>query len=208
MRPSVWFFKGLGLDERLGDEVRERMKELGRMERWGHSGEVHGAGDEDMIAVVLKGGVWADDGTQARRVLLKPGDALGGLAGSREGALFAHDETELLTLPRARFDEAIAPHVGAREGLFIEVPTAPLLYTTPTSRVARALTHWVDGLDPGAEYVTPRVPLRALGRFVGLDRERARAALAVLGSDGAIERKRTRLRVKDLEALKRHARGS
>ena len=157
--------------------------------------------------MVLKGGVWADDGTQARRVLLKPGDALGGLAGAGDGILTAHDETELLTLPRVRFDEAIAPHVGVRAG-FVDVPTAPLLYTTPTSRVARALTHWVDGLDPGAEFVTPRVPLRALGRFVGLDRDRARAALAVLGSEGAIERKRTRLRVKDLEALKRHARGS
>ncbi len=207
MRPSVWFFKGLGLDERLSEELLYQMKELGRMERWGHSGRVHGVGDEDTIAVVMKGGVWADDGTPSRRVLLKPGDALGGLVGSEVGILTAHDETELLTLPRLDFDEAFAPFIGTQRG-FIDVPTAPLLYTTPTSRVARALTHWVDGLEPGAEFVTPRVPLRALGRFIGLDRDRARAALAVLGSDGAIERKRIRLRVKDLEALKRHARGS
>ena len=46
MRPAVWFFKGLGLDERLSDDLLAQMKELGRMERWGHSGKVHGAGEE------------------------------------------------------------------------------------------------------------------------------------------------------------------
>ena len=157
--------------------------------------------------MILKGGVWADDGTTSRSILLKTGDTLGGLAGSDSGVITAHDETELIRLERARFDELVAPHMGTRQG-FIEVPTAPLLYTGPTSRVARALMHWVNGLDADAELVTPRVPPRNLGRLTGLDRARTMAALEELSAEGAIERKRARLHIRNVEALERRARGS
>lgn len=217
--PPLWFFRDLKLHERLSDDLLARLREEGRVERWGHLGEIFYDAHALDVRVVLKGGLMLEESSRHVPVLLERGDAFGVLASDGEheqrATLRAHDDTTLVSLSRARFDEWVAPALGnksikmrhLRKQRRIEhsVPLAHLLYMSPQRRLATALLMLAEHEQHvGKDAVLIRTPrkMRAMAKLVGLDRARFAEALTYLRLRGLIKPERAQIELPNVEALR------
>ena len=208
LTPDVWFFRGLKLHERVPDAVLDEIQSRGRVERWGHNASIFHDPSSSDVYVVLGGSVYVRDGV-ADRLRLRQGDAFGSLGAPdevlEEGAdpqlrrdlLEAFDDTTIVAVERALFDDAVARHLGEQSASVrqrlrrtqVQVPLSPLLYTSPQRRLVKALLHLAEtrGQIQGDRALID-VPFRArpFAGLVGLDTGRLGAVIEQLRLRGAL----------------------
>lgn len=230
LTPQLWFFRGLRLHERVPDAVLDAIREQGRVERWGHSAEIFHDPDSADVYVVLDGGVYVRDGATSDRMRLKRGDAFGGLGAPdeildegadielRRDLLEAYDDTTLVAVERALFDEIASRHLGRNSANIrqlrgktqLEVPLAPMLYTSPTRRFAKALLHLAEtqGQIEG-DRAAIDIPYRArpFANLVGLDATRLKAVIEQLRLRGALTFEGKKIAISSLTTLRELAQG-
>jgi CRP-like cAMP-binding protein len=219
-RPKFWYLRRLHVDERLPDDVREALGANARLERWGHQADIFRGPADSGVSIILKGRVWLRDYERAREIALLRGDIFGRADFEVDPAnlsLRAHDDTLIAVLDREEFAEMIVPHLGrlsTRVGLFrkrrdLWVPVQPLLFTTPTVRLAKVLLHLVEtegALDErGHGELAMRLEARSLAELTGVDPVRVRNVLKALERQKILERGRSGTRIWDLDTLRQVA---
>lgn len=227
LTPELWYFRGLGVHDRLPSSLLDTLKDQGRMERWGHRAKIFHEPGSAEVYLVLSGGVFVRETSHSKQVKLGQGDVFGSLGApdqvlDEEGQparladelLLANDDTTLVAIERQIFDEVAAKQLGdstasirqLRKGkVELSLPVSPLLYTSPTRRFAKALLHMAerDGAVDGNKAVLD-IPLRSrlLAPLLGLDAKKLDAVLSQLQLRGVLTPDGPRLLIPDLEALR------
>lgn len=227
LTPDIWYFRGLGLHERLPDTLLATLKDRGRMERWGHRAKIFHEPGAPEVYLVLSGGVFVRDTPHTQQVKLARGDMFGSLGApdqilERDGQptrladelLLANDDTTLVAVERQIFDEIAAKQLGdstssmrrLRKGkVELSLPITPMLYTSPARRFAKALLHLAerDGVIDGNR-ATIEVPVRSrlFAPLLGLDAKRLDNVLTQLELRGVLTQDGPRLLIPDLDALR------
>jgi|GEM_PF-2279005 CRP-like cAMP-binding protein len=229
LTPDIWYFRGLGLHERLPETLLATLKDRGRMERWGHRAKIFHEPGAAEVFLVLSGGVFVRDTPHTERVKLARGDMFGSLGAPdqilddggepvrlADELLLAHDDTTLVAVERQIFDEVAAKQLGdstsslrrrrlRREKVELSLPIQPMLYTSPVRRFAKALLHLAerDGVIDGNKAVID-VPARTklFAPLLGLDAKRLDNVLSQLELRGVLTQEGPRLLIPDLDALR------
>jgi hypothetical protein len=213
--PTIWTFHRLGLLERLDAATLDLLRREGRQERWGHHATIHHEPEAPDVVAILRGGV-RTRALSSQSPILRAGDLFGAMiAGEGAGErLMAEDDTTLVSLPRERFDALVSAQLGELPGRpagwrgpLVALPLAPLLYTTPAQRLARALRYI------GQEHGQQRdgalwLPVRwdhhqVLAPWLGLTPAAVKQGMAHIVEAGAIEPLRRGAILRDEDILVR-----
>ncbi len=208
--PNLWYVQKLGLTQRLPFDTVLKLREHGKLERWGHRAKITRR-PTDVVAV-LSGGVELNDGLHDKLVRLKPGDLFGDIGEEVEEILRAYDDTVICRVDREAFEELVKDHlgmmatrVGMRARQQLQVPVAELLYRSPRSRIAKALELVADevGETEDSRVVVP-ISLRSkhVAELTGVVPARTRKVLDSLYDDGLLELGRQGIVIPDLETIK------
>lgn len=217
MDPKLWYIKGLPLFAASAD-LAQRLKLIGRVERWGHRANVALRADPGEVQVVIAGGVELSDGRYDSLALLSPGDVFGDFGTSdRACTLRAHDDLLIASFDRETFEHETSAHLGvlrANVGVVrrreLTVPVSSLLYTAPTLRLANVLLHvaqaigTVDG-DCATLDFQPRP--RGLARVSGLADPTVSDIVEAFKRDRIVEVGRTQLVIPSIERMRQLAIG-
>lgn len=205
---ALWYLIDVGLDSRVRDERLEKLREIGKLMRWGHRAAISNGG-ADQVTVLLSGGVDIDDGHHRKPLRLGAGD----LYGSTEGApdeirLRAYDDTLVCNVSRDDFEELAGEDLGAfetRAGLRprvdLSVPVEELLYRPASARMAHALLRIADQLGNGQE-LEVRLKPRHLASLAGIAPARSRALYDAFQKENLIEVTSNGLVIPDLETVR------
>jgi CRP-like cAMP-binding protein len=212
--PKYWYVKGLDLNGTSADVVTE-IRDVGRMERWGHRARVHHRDEPDEVYVVLEGGVRLHDGAHDVTLRLKPGDVYGetGLQEHPTHELVrAHDDTVLAALDRDAFEKITTGQIGELQtqiGLVrrqsLAVPATLLLYTAPKQRVARVLLHLVEeygAVEEESGLVDFGLRTRNLARLTGLAQHTVSDIFDTMQRERVVEVGRTELVIPSLDQIR------
>ncbi len=204
---ELWFFRRLGINARLPEQVLGELKKQGHIERWGHRAKIyHEQGDDD-IYVILGGNVFLDDGGSQGQTRLKTGDIYGQTAlnsasdvdnQKKSSSLTAFDETTVCAVSQDTFREITREHIGNVESSIggwlsnrsvVTIPIMPLLCTSPASRVARVLIHLAETQgqieNDAATFLATLKPAQ-IGRLIGLDAAHVRVLLISFIEEGIV----------------------
>ncbi|TXD38857.1 Crp/Fnr family transcriptional regulator [Lujinxingia vulgaris] len=211
---NLWHFRQLI----TGPQARatfDRLRERGRVERWGHAARIHLDREHDERVVVLEGQVILGSETTLARgdAFAPPSDEV-----APDFEALAHQETTIVIMEQEALRESVElllPERMVQGGSIFQrrelsVPLAPLLRTSTGARQAQTILELAERYGepgPGNQRVAPPLSSAQLASLAGLDRERARQALALLERAGLIRRDRRALRILDLDGLRRFALG-
>jgi CRP-like cAMP-binding protein len=215
--PKLWYIRGLPLFS--GDsDLAERLRTVGRVERWGHRAAIAHREDPTEVQVILSGHVELADGLHDAVTRLSPGDVFGELGdSSAESILRAYDNVLIASLRRTAFEEQtkdrlgeLATIVGFVRRRSLSVPVASLLYTTPRRRIAGVLLHFVESAgsledDRGELDFVPSN--RSLARLSGLADPTVSDIVNAYSRDRVVEVGRTNLVIPSLERIRQLAIG-
>src|SRR5690606_31067736 len=118
---ELWFFRRLGIDARLPEQVLRELKKQGHIERRVHRAKIYHERDDDDVYVILGGNVFLDNGVSQGQTRLKTGDIYGQtkLTGKpsedgekKLGSLTAFDETTLCAVSQDAFRDITREHMG------------------------------------------------------------------------------------------------
>ncbi|MBA2663121.1 MAG: Crp/Fnr family transcriptional regulator [Bradymonadaceae bacterium] len=223
LSPDMWFFRQLGVDSRLPQDVLSALKREGRVERWGHGATIHHEPGELDLYVILGGEVLLNDGSSGRQTRLVRGDIFGESATARTvqaeraqrsaASLIAFDETTLCAVSHDVFREHAREHLGNFETSLgtlgkrkrVLVPVLPLICTTPASRLARVLLHLAETeglIDNDCAKLPTAVKPAQLGRLTGLDKGRVSLLLAHFLAEGLLVENSSGALLPSLEKLR------
>lgn len=212
MRPKLWYIRNLQLF-RSTDGLDARLRDIGRVERWGHRAEVSMRADPAEVQIVLSGVVELTDGTFDARVRLSAGDLFGELGSSEQICrLHAYDDLVIASIDRTVFDAETSGRLGelrASLGVVrrrsLAMPVTSLLYSPPRLRLANTLLHVVDtvGHRNGERgHLDFRPSARGLARVSGLADSTVRELLDSFAQDDLITLGRSELVVPSLETMR------
>lgn len=218
--PKLWYVKGLGLNRGDRDLVAP-IREVGRVERWGHRAEIHHRDEPSEVYVVLSGSLDLHDGAHDLALRLRPGDIYGETGEFDPAApaamVRAYDDTVISALERSTFDELVGQDLTPMEtqlGLVrrqsLSVPASMLLYTTPKRRLAMVLLHLLEQYgdirgDTGRMEVGLKT--RNLAKVSGLAPRSVSDIFDAMQRDRVVECGRTELVIPSLETMRELAIG-
>lgn len=211
----------------LDAETRAELREHGRLQRYRPGGVLLYEGQvEAPVAIVLEGRVrvsaLASDGRELVLAFCGPGSILGELAALDHGrcsaTVSAIDEVQAITLRPAAFHEFLRARPDAAIALLRLVGSrlrnadrsrVEFAALDAAGRVAARIVELSDRFgqtEPdGAVVISLALSQEELASWVGCSREATVKALAQLRGLGLIETGRRRLRVNDVEALRKRS---
>lgn len=220
---ELWYFRRLGINSRLPDDVLNELKKQGHIERWGHRAKIHHEHDDDDIYVILGGNVFIENESAQGQTRLQSGDIYGqtGLhaASLRENkgknsSLTAFDDTTLCGVSQDTFREITCGHIGNIETLIggwlsnrsvVTIPIMPLLCTSPASRVARVLLHLAEThgeiVNDTAQFAATLKPAQ-IGRLIGLDAAHVRVLLMHFVTEGIVTVSGKKVQIPSVELVR------
>lgn len=215
MQPKLWYIRGLPLFTDAGD-LAERLRTIGRVERWGHRANVILPNDPREVRVVLSGQAELADGRYDALTRLTAGDVFGELRADEAAyTLKAYDDLLIASLPRDLFESETSGALGefrARVGrlrrLSLAMPVGPLLYTAPQRRLSNVLLHFaesvgaIDGDEGRLGFVPNR---RALARLSGLADPTVSDIVDGFRRDQIVKVGRTELVIPSIEQMRKLA---
>lgn len=220
--PELWFFEKFALHKRLPERAQQELDRVGVVERWGHTARIHHPPQaSDKVFVIVQGGVILRDTPGAEPVTLRVGDLFGALTDSELDleATIARDQTQLIGISRADFDQIAAPLLGdndarprrlARRASSISAPARAQLYTTPSARLAKVLLHLAETQGEVTDSVAKLgfvARSRALAKLTSLPEARVSKLLAAWRTRALFDASGEVTALRDLETLRELARG-
>lgn len=222
--PALWYFERFGLLQGLSDEEKQKVSAGSEMLHMKRGDPIYLPGDPSKFVYLVKSGAVkivgrSPEGGEVILTVLMPGDIFGELAlaseDSRDERAEAADDTLLCEVPRQlllgliRDNPAFALQITKVMGLRLRTLRSrieELLGKSASARLAHALVDLADqyGIADREGILIPvRLTQADLAKLVGLTRETVNGFLQAWREQGLVETDRRRIRLRDVERLKR-----
>jgi len=204
---ALWYLLGLGLDSRVHDSRLEKLRELGKLMRWGHRAEI-ARRNPDELTLLLSGSVDIADGHHRKTLRLKGGDLFGFTTDSPgDVRLQAYDDTLVCNIQRLDFENEVAEELGnyeTRAGLRprvqLSIPVGELLYRPASARMAYVLQHLAE--QGTSELVEVKLKPRHLASLAGIAPSHSRALYDTFQKENLIETSPNGIVIPDIDAIR------